>query len=98
MNVNRQARNLNFNAHDGHFRGDVSINGNLKVKGSTTTVEVNNLKAIEKLNDRMIKLEKRNELLEKIIIKLQFHPDSPYVGEVAEEWNELYKNGEIDIN
>ena len=77
-------------------KGDVTIDGDLFVKGSTTTLEVNNLEEIEKLRERMIKLEKRNELLEKIIIKLQFHPSSPYVEEVAVEWNELYKNGEIE--
>lgn len=73
-----------------NVNGDVCIDGDLKVKGSTTTLEINNLEAIEELKKRMDELEKRNELLEKIVTKLQFHPDSPFVKEVADEWNLLW--------
>lgn len=88
-----RVQNDTFINGDTQLNGDVVITGDLVVNGSTATLEVNNLEAIEELQKRLNTLEKENKKLASIVTRLQYHPDSPFVADVAEEWNEKYQSG-----
>lgn len=97
-NILNDLRVHNVTTDSLRVRGNVQIDGDLHVNGSTTTLEVNNLEKIEHLEKRLITLEHQNKKLLEIVTKLQYHPDSPYVADVAKEWNKKYSPHSLETD
>ncbi len=90
--MNIETRYHNFSVDNIRARRDVHIYGQLIVEGEIIHNKPMVIPNVSIILERLEKLEKENKELREIVTRLQYHPDSPYVDDVAQEWYEKLNN------